>query len=178
MVSLFEATDGFEVVPDAAQSPVEQQVDLVILDLTDAEPQDETSWTAPLVVALVDDEQSATQARSAGAQAILARTAPPAQLEAAVRAVVAGLEVVDPGLDLGPSGAATPSTPWGDTLTAREQDVLALLAEGASNREIAERLEVSPNTAKFHVNAILSKLGARSRTEAVVLAARMGMVHL
>ena len=54
--------------------------------------------------------------------------------------------------------------------------MLQLLALGLSNREIAARLGVSPHTAKFHVNAVLGKLGASSRTEAVALAARLGLV--
>jgi DNA-binding NarL/FixJ family response regulator len=57
-------------------------------------------------------------------------------------------------------------------------EVLHLLAEGLTNRAIAERLHISEHTAKFHVNAILGKLGASSRTEAVVRAARLGLTSL
>lgn len=63
-------------------------------------------------------------------------------------------------------------------LTAREVDVLRLLAEGASNKIIAHRLGISDHTAKFHVGSILSKLNAGSRTEAVTLGVRMGLVYL
>jgi two-component system nitrate/nitrite response regulator NarL len=63
-------------------------------------------------------------------------------------------------------------------LSPREQEVLELLSEGLSNRDIAERLGISRHTAKFHVNAILDKLGATTRTEAVVLAARSGVLTL
>lgn len=62
-----------------------------------------------------------------------------------------------------------------EPLTPRELEVLQLLAQGLPNKAIAERLGVSSHTVKFHVNAILSKLGARSRTEAVVLATQMGL---
>ncbi len=65
-----------------------------------------------------------------------------------------------------------------EALTPREQDVLALLAEGAGNREIAERLGVSEHTVKFHLSAIFGKLGAATRTEAVRRALRWGWVPL
>ena len=64
----------------------------------------------------------------------------------------------------------------GEELTAREREVLALLAQGLANRALGRRLGISENTARFHVNAILAKLGARSRTDAVVRAARLGLV--
>ncbi len=69
-----------------------------------------------------------------------------------------------------PDGAA------GVDLTPREQEVLGLLAEGLSNKLIAARLGISEHTAKFHVNALLDKLGAETRTEAVVTAARRGLL--
>ena len=63
-------------------------------------------------------------------------------------------------------------------LTPREQEVLRLLADGLPNKSIAERLTVSEHTVKFHVASILGKLGAQSRTEAVVLATRSGLLPL
>jgi len=65
-----------------------------------------------------------------------------------------------------------------ESFTPREREVLALLARGLSNRDIADALEISAHTAKFHVNSILQKLGVERRTEAVVRAARMGLVTL
>ena len=64
------------------------------------------------------------------------------------------------------------------TLTPRELEVLALLAEGASNKAIARRLEISVHTAKFHVGSLLDKLDAIGRTDAVAQAARLGVIHL
>ena len=61
-------------------------------------------------------------------------------------------------------------------LTPREQEVLQLLAQGLPNKLIATRLGISDHTAKFHVNGILGKLGAQSRTEALAQAARLGLV--
>jgi DNA-binding NarL/FixJ family response regulator len=65
-----------------------------------------------------------------------------------------------------------------DTLTKREHEVLALMADGLSNKQIAARLEISEHTAKFHVNSILQKMNAQKRVEAVVRAAKMGIIHL
>lgn len=74
--------------------------------------------------------------------------------------------------------AADSSERLGFSLTAREAEVLALLAEGASNRAIARRLGISIHTAKFHVAALLDKLDAIGRTDAVVQAARLGLILL
>jgi DNA-binding CsgD family transcriptional regulator len=63
-------------------------------------------------------------------------------------------------------------------LTPRERDVIALLAEGLSNKEIASRLGISPDTAKFHVGRLIDKLDATGRTDAVAHAARRGVIHL
>jgi DNA-binding CsgD family transcriptional regulator len=63
-------------------------------------------------------------------------------------------------------------------LTPRERDVLVLMAEGASNKQIAKQLKISVHTAKFHVASVLEKLDATGRTDAVAHAARMGVIHL
>jgi DNA-binding NarL/FixJ family response regulator len=69
-----------------------------------------------------------------------------------------------------------PSSPSFESLTPRETEVLDLLSQGLSNKEIAARLRVSGHAVKFHVNSVLAKLGARSRTEAIARAARQGLV--
>ena len=76
-----------------------------------------------------------------------------------------------------PQAQADP-TPLVEQLTAREREVLQHLAEGLSNKAIALRLGISEHTIKFHVNAIMSKLGAQSRTEAVVRATQLGLIML
>jgi len=65
-----------------------------------------------------------------------------------------------------------------ESLTPREREVLQLLSQGLANRRIAETLGIAERTVKFHVNAILGKLGAQSRTEAVAVAMRLGLVAL
>jgi len=131
------------------------------------------------VVALVPDEAAAAEAWRAGARGVLGRGAPSETLAAAVAAVTRGVVVMDMGLAtaLIAHPAVSPSVGTGD-LTPRERDVLRLLAEGLPNKGIAQRLGVTEHTVKFHVNAILGKLGAQSRTEAVVVATRRGMIPL
>src|SRR5919204_553800 len=113
----------------------------------------------------------------------LPREASGEQLVATVRAVASGLVVVDPALagDLfAPAALAVNGSVDGpgEDLTAREREVLQLVAEGLANKTIASRLGISEHTVKFHVAAILAKLGAGSRTEAVHLGARRGLVVL
>jgi DNA-binding NarL/FixJ family response regulator len=129
------------------------------------------------VVALVPSASVAAPAIAAGARALLPRETTGAALAAAVRAVRAGLVVVDPSF----ASSLIPTrerVPLAEELTAREQEVLQQLSQGISNKEIAAKMHISDHTVKFHVNAILSKLGVTSRTEAVVQAARRGLVIL
>jgi len=97
---------------------------------------------------------------------------------------VAGLRLVAPGqvadvaiVSRGPPPASEVSDSAHE-LTPRERDVLALMAEGASNKAIARQLGISVHTAKFHVGSILDKLDATGRTDAVAHAARRGVIHL
>ena len=132
---------------------------------------------APPVLALAVTSDQAAQARAAGAQALLSRDASPEALAAAAVALSHGLQVTDPAL-AGVSAVATPELGSASLLTPREQDVLKLLAEGLPNKGVASRLEVSEHTVKFHVNSIMGKLNAQSRTEAVILATRLGLLPL
>jgi two-component system nitrate/nitrite response regulator NarL len=131
------------------------------------------------VVALVPDEAQAVDVWVAGANGLLLREASADRLVTALVAVSQGLTVLDQGI----AGAVRPSrdltpTPLADELTPRELEVLQLMAEGLSNKAIAYQLDISEHTVKFHVNAILGKLGAQSRTEAVVRATRLGLIIL
>lgn len=140
------------------------------------------------IVALVDDRPGVIQAWSAGALGVLSRAAKPAQIAVALLAAAEGLAVVDPtfrGMLGGrePGAPATPQFPGDEPplveeLTPREHEVLRLLAEGLPNKTIAQRLDISEHTVKFHVNALLGKLGVASRTEAVVRATRLGLIFL
>ena len=132
---------------------------------------------APPVLALAVTSDQAAQARAAGAHALLSRDASPEALAAAIAAVSHGLQVTDPAL-ASLSAVTTPELGSASLLTPREQDVLKLLAEGLPNKGVAYRLEVSEHTVKFHVNSIMGKLNAQSRTEAVILATRLGLLPL
>ena len=130
-------------------------------------------------LALVRDRAEAADAIAAGARGALLRSASPKRLHAAIRAVAEGLVVVDD--DFADELLQHPKANGDellDPLTVREQEVMQLLAVGLTNKEIAHRLGISDHTVKFHVNGILGKLGVESRTEAVVQAARLGIVVL
>jgi two-component system, NarL family, response regulator YdfI len=117
------------------------------------------------------------RARRTGVRAVLGRDATAEEVSAAVAATKAGLLVLHP--DALSSVAATELTPGEPaTLTVREVEILEMMAEGMSNRAIAARLKISRNTVKFHVASILSKLAARSRTEAVTVGVRHGLISL
>lgn len=134
---------------------------------------------APPAVALLPDETHATEARIAGARGLLLRDTDAEHLVAALMAVALGLVVLDPSLAAAMLAIREQGTPlMVEELTPRELEVLQLLAEGLPNKIIALRLDISEHTVKFHVNAILGKLGAQSRTEAVVRASRLGLILL
>jgi len=136
----------------------------------------ETATRDLRVLAVLADEGQAADALGAGARGVVLRDVGAPRLAAAVRAVAEGLMVLDAAAAdsvLRPRPAA-PATV--EHLTPREQEVLQLLAQGLSNKLIAARLGISDHTVKFHVNAILGKLGAQSRTEALAQAARLGLV--
>ena len=128
------------------------------------------------VVALVSEPSQSVDLWAAGVRGLLGREASPSRIAAAVAAVREGLVAVEPRFEV-PIFAA-PDGPPLEELTDREREVLELMAEGLSNKTIAYRLEISEHTVKFHVNAILRKLGAQSRTEAVVRATRLGWILL
>jgi len=130
-------------------------------------------------VAVVLSEQPASQWSSAwralGVRAALPSTATPDEVASAVRAVHAGLLVVHPDAMAQPASIAGAPAPR-LAMTSREREILELIAEGANNRVIAARLAISRHTVKFHVASLMAKLGARSRTEAVALALRAGLL--
>lgn len=131
----------------------------------------------PLVVLLPNARRFALQALQAGARGVLSGGASEETIAAAVMSVFHGLLAL-------PAGAAQ----WGDAtaalaappepLTPREREILALLAAGDSNKTIAARLSISVHTVKFHISSILSKLDVGSRTEAVALGLRLGIILL
>lgn len=114
--------------------------------------------------------------------AVLPKEADVGEIVGALQGVAAGLIVLAPELAGALLAASVIGRPteaaWGEALTAREREVLQLLAHGLPNKQIASRLSISAHTVKFHVASVLAKLGASSRTEAVTLGARRGDVLL
>lgn len=174
LVAVLGAYPGLVLREALADTEGAARADVVIWDA----PEGARPATSAPFLALVSTAQEARQALRAGARGALSRSAPTTAIAPAALAVAAGHWVLDETfaaalLQVGPPPSGPPSM-----LSPREQEVLALLSEGLSNRDVAARLGISRHTAKFHVNAILDKLGATTRTEAVVLAARSGLLTL
>jgi DNA-binding NarL/FixJ family response regulator len=134
-------------------------------------------------VVLSDDPGLPAQLARAGLRgwACLGRDVDADQLDLAVRSAEAGLVLLDLPLaatSLVPMATVAVPPVAAEPLTARELQVLQLVAQGLPNKGIARRLGISENTAKFHVASLCGKLGASSRTEAVTLAARRGLILL
>ena len=138
--------------------------------------------TAVLVVTAVADERTAVDVLAAGARGYLTKDAPITELVSAVRSVASGETVIPSHLHgalLGRlrSPSASSSSSEVVPLTAKEQEVLALLATGLGIGEVAETLFISRNTARKHVQSVLQKLGAHTQLEAVAIARRTGLVR-
>ena len=132
-------------------------------------------------VAVVGDHAHVAPALAAGARGVVLRDQVGPGIHAALTAVRSGLTVMDAAL----AESLVPASPRGATpgkgrgeLTERERQVVQLLSEGLSNMLIADRLGISDHTAKFHVIGVMMKLGASTRTEAVVEAMRRGLIRL
>jgi len=135
------------------------------------------SKDAPMWLAIADGAEQ-IEALRAGAAGVLPSSIEPAELAVALKAMRSGLAVMPAELlrDLVPVGNG--SAAGGPALTPREIAVLQLLSEGATNKMIARRLDISVHTAKFHVASILDKLDATSRTDAVAQGVRQGVLML
>jgi DNA-binding NarL/FixJ family response regulator len=138
-----------------------------------------------VIVTTFDDDENLYEALRAGASGFLLKNSPPEQLVEAVRAAAAGEGLLATSVtrrviaELARRSPGEPSRPAVlDELTAREVEVLRLMARGLSNAEIAEELVITPGTAKTHVSRILMKLGLRDRVQAVVLAYETGLARM
>ena len=178
-----QAASGQEVMAQvAALKP-----DLVLLDLEmpglDGVETLKALQTANLPVRVIvftafDTDERIWSAVRAGAQGYLLKGAPREELFNAVRVVYSGGSLLQPVVASKLLHQVSRLQAGPVALTARELEVLRLLAQGRQNKEIAAALTISQRTVKFHVSAIMTKLGADNRTEAVALAARRGLVQL
>lgn len=178
------AADGAEAVELARQScPDVVLMDLRMPALDGAEATREIRSSLPetqvLVLTTYTDDDSLFPALQAGARGYLTKDAAAEEIEQAIRAVAAGRTHLEPAIQqrlvdaVIDAPAATGKIP--DDLTAREVDVLKLIAAGLSNAEIAAALVVSAATVKTHVNHIFQKTGARDRAQAVRYAYQHGL---
>lgn len=157
------------LVADAAAAPVE--------DLLDSLQQARLLRSAKVV--LIGDPlpcDSMNRAIRFGVRGILSQGLEPEQLSAALEAIVRGLVVIHPSVIQRAQSVFDDFVESVEALTTREREVLQMLSQGLGNKEIAARLKISEHTAKFHIASIFGKLGASTRTEAVSIAMRRGLV--
>jgi two-component system, NarL family, response regulator YdfI len=146
---------------------------------------EDTEIAREYAVVLLSEQPKAdwlSKALRAGVRAVLPRDAPPEQLRVALEAAAAGLVVVHPSevsaVLPAPAALSSPIRELPEPLTPREREVLQMISAGLGNKEIAGKLSISEHTVKFHVASILGKLGASTRTEAVSIGIRHGLVLL
>jgi DNA-binding NarL/FixJ family response regulator len=196
---LVESARDMEVVAEAASgreavgAAREVRPDLVVMDIRmpDLDGIEATRLIAAdedlagvrvLVLTTYDTDENIVEALRAGASGFLVKDTRPAELLDAIRTVAAGEALLSPGptARLIERFLRSPSVPVAgggpECLSDREREVLALVARGLNNTEIAEALGLSPLTAKTHVSRIMGKLGARDRAQLVIVAYESGMV--
>jgi two-component system nitrate/nitrite response regulator NarL len=181
--AILGATPNIRVVAEVAPEDAGTllgTIDLVVCDVADDVAEDvlERAPKGVPVLALSGSAQQSRELLDAGARGVLLRSASAEQLSSASLAVAAGLFALDEAVAEPLVGERKPPPESLVSLTPREQEVLGLMAEGLSNKWIAVRLGISEHTVKFHVNSILDKLEADTRTDAVVRAARQGLLSL
>lgn len=185
-----EAGDGAQAVAGARSA----RADVVVMDIRmpgldgigatrqiAADP--ELAAVRVLVLTTYDTDEYVVEALRAGASGFLVKDTRPAELLAAIRTVAAGDALLSPGPTarliarvLAAPTAPRPGTAGPGDLTERERQVLALVARGLNNAEIAETLALSPLTAKTHVSRMMGKLGVRDRAQLVIVAYESGLV--
>ena len=175
--SVVELAGSAENLHDAAE--LNAEVIVVDWDQETAQELIEFAADSPPVIVLAVDPQPPWlgEALRAGVRGVLPRDASTAEIAAAIEAAAAGLVVLHPEAVDG-AAVRTREVVQGEPLSPREIEVLRLVAEGSSNKAIAWKLSISEHTVKFHLNSILSKMRAGSRTEAVMLGLRRGLIPL
>jgi DNA-binding NarL/FixJ family response regulator len=197
---ILETQDDIEVVgeagdgDEAVQLARRHQPDIVLMDIRmpDTDGLAATRTIADddglddvriVILTTFELDEYVFEAIRAGASGFIVKDTKPVELLRAVRAVAAGDALLSPSVtrrlirEFAARTREAPRSPELDALTEREREVMALVAEGLTNHEIAERLFVSPLTAKTHVSRAMVKLGARDRIQLVVFAYQSGLVR-
>jgi len=177
--ALLKETSNIEVIDSVASLEQTGSQDQDVIVVAGEIPQHvlELGQESNIVLLAADPQPAALEWIRSGVRAVLPRDAGPAQLIAAIEAAAAGLVVLRPE-EIEPwLGSPKLDGPI-EALTSREIEVLGMLAEGLANKIIAHRLGISEHTVKFHVTSIMEKLHAASRTEAVTLGIRRGLIML
>ena len=196
LVAVLSTQPDFEVVGEAGSGAealrklTELRPDVILLDLQMPEMdgvetlkrmKERNINVRVIVFTAFDSDEQILAAVKAGAQGYLLKGAPRDQVFDAVRVVHTGGSLLQPIVAsklLGHMSRGAGSPDVSESVTPRELEVLGLLAQGLQNKEIAERLGITEQTAKFHVGSIMSKLNAGNRTEAVTTAVLRGLVNL
>jgi DNA-binding NarL/FixJ family response regulator len=166
------------VAPEELSALDTERLDVIVREAThDGNPERALGSTRVPVLALVGAPEQAREWLRAGAHGVVSRDASPEALSAASVAVAAGLYAFDEQSYALAGSPAVPAVESG-LFTPREREVLDLIADGLSNKAIAERLGISEHTAKFHVRSLMDKLGADTRADLVARAARRGVLLL
>lgn len=178
-IEIVEEMSGDDQVSEEADSPP----DVILAEVEDSESIEEILESAggsvPVIILAADPATTWVSTDRNRVRAVLPDNASGSQIAATIEAVAAGLSVFDPAtVETVPTARATNELRerLPEALTRREIEVLRAMADGLANKEIAARLGVSENTVKFHVASVMGKLGASSRTEAVMLGVRLGIV--
>ncbi|HKP67798.1 MAG TPA: response regulator transcription factor [Pyrinomonadaceae bacterium] len=169
----------------AAEAPAlfrESKPDVVLMDLRLADGSGIDAMTAILsefpaarvvILTMAEGDADIRQALKAGARGYVLKSMPPKELLHVIRSVHAGKKHIHPQI-----ASQLAEYFADDALTAREIQVLSLVAEGCRNRDIAEKLFISEETVKVHIKHIMEKLTASDRTQAVAIGLRRGIIHL
>ena len=198
---LIDSTSDMEVVGEAATGAEAvvlcrtQKADVILMDIRMPELDgieatrritgaDGLAQVKIVILTTFETEDLIVEALRAGASAYLGKDVEPAALLEAIRKIVVGDTLLSPTATralisrvLTQSGGATSDIAVLDRLTPREREILTLVALGLSNEQIAQRLYISPTTAKTHVNRTMMKLAARDRAQLVIIAYETGLVR-
>ena len=177
-----EAANGREAIAQAgALQPQVMLLDLIMPELGGLEALGEIHRVAPatrvVILTSSEDEEKMIAAMRAGAQGYMLKTEPAGTVVSAIRAAARGEAALAPSVALRLMRAVAHPTPHPeDSLSPREREVLALLGQGMSNKQIAARLSMAEKTARAHVSSILQKLNLEGRTQAALYAREKGLV--